>query len=44
MARIIGEELRTYTYSQAPVDGVNVEEWRRAARLAGRTTRAAGSH
>ena len=36
LACTIGEELRTQTYSQAPVDDVNVEEWRRAARLAGR--------
>ncbi len=36
LARSIGEELRTQTYSQAPVADVNVEEWRQAARLAGR--------
>jgi hypothetical protein len=36
LARTIGEELRTQTYSQAPVADVNVEEWRQAARLAGR--------
>jgi hypothetical protein len=36
LARTIGEELQTQTYSQAPVDEVNVEEWRQAARLAGR--------
>lgn len=36
LARSIGEELRTQTYSQAPVADVNVEEWREAARLAGR--------
>ena len=36
LARTIGEELRMQTYSQAPVADVNVEEWRKAARLAGR--------
>ncbi len=36
LARTISEELRTQTYSQAPVADVNVEEWRKAARLAGR--------
>src|SRR5271165_6682016 len=41
LARIIGEELRTQTCSQALVADVNVEEWRRAARLAGRRRAAA---
>ncbi len=36
LARTIGEELRTQTYSQAPASDVDVEEWRPAARLAGR--------
>jgi hypothetical protein len=36
LARTIGEELRMQTYSQALVADVNVEEWRKAARLAGR--------
>jgi len=33
LARTIGEELRTQTYSQAPLLDVYVE-WRKAARLA----------
>jgi hypothetical protein len=36
LARKIAEELRTQAYSQAAVSDVDVEEWRRAARLAGR--------
>jgi len=36
LSRAIGEELRTRTYAQAPVDEVDVGEWRKAARLAGR--------
>ena len=36
LARSIGEELRTQTYSQAPVGEINIEKWRQAARLAGR--------
>ena len=32
LARTIGEELRTQTYSQAPLTDVDVDEWRRAAR------------